>query len=179
LDLKGTRKISRVGPSMPLRLATPSWDRDDFCDVHCFDSTAKLQAIRCVAVAQQIPGRGVPRKGFDRLAREPSCGRTLGDGGAHDSPSIVGQNDRHVEQPERCGRHNEHVDRSDALGVIPQEVAPVLRRCSSPSQHVLHATVAWLTSMPSLSGSPWILGVTPERVGAAHLPNQIANLAFH
>jgi hypothetical protein len=100
------------------------------------------------------------------------------DGGAHDSPSIVGQNDHHVEQPERCGRHNEHIDRSDALGVIPQEAAPVLRRCSPPSQHVLRdGRLADLDAeLEQLTVDP---GRTPERVGAAHLPNQTANLAFH
>jgi len=33
--------------------------------------------------------------------------------------------------------------------------------------------------MLSLSSSPWIRGASQERVGAAHLPNQIANLAIH
>ena len=60
----------------------------------------------------------------------------FGDRGANDLPAIVRQNDHHVEQPKRRGRHNEHIDRSDALGVIPQEGPPVLRRRSSSSHHV-------------------------------------------
>ena len=39
------------------------------------------------------------------------------------------------------------------------------------------ATVAWLISIPSLRSSPWIRGAQPT-VGAAHLANQIANLAI-
>jgi hypothetical protein len=46
----------------------------------------------------------------------------LCDSGAYDLPAIVAKDDHHVEQPKRCGRHHEHVDRSDAFGVITQEV---------------------------------------------------------
>jgi hypothetical protein len=40
------------------------------------------------------------------------------------------------------------------------------------------ATVAWLISIPSLSSSQWIRGA-PERIGAAHLTNQLANFVIH
>jgi len=102
----------------------------------------------------------------------------FGDGGADDLPAIVGQNDHDVEQPKRRGRHNEHVDSGDALGVIPQEGPPVLRRCSPSSHHVLgDRSLADLDAeLEQLTVDP---GCTPEWVGAAHLPNQIANLAIH
>jgi hypothetical protein len=79
----------------------------------------------------------------------------LGEGGAHEIPAIMGQNDHHVEQPKRRGRHNEHIDRSDAFDVI-QEAAPA--RKAPRRRSMDFATVAWLTSMPSLSSSPWIRG---------------------
>src|SRR4029077_14223671 len=47
--------------------------------------------------------------------------------GAYDLPAIVGKNDHHVDQPKRRRQHNEHTDRSDALGLIPQEGPPILR----------------------------------------------------
>src|SRR5437879_1141374 len=37
-------------------------------------------------------------------------------------------------------------------------------------------TVACDTVRPSFSNSPWILGAPPERVGAAHTPNQVSEL---
>jgi hypothetical protein len=40
-----------------MRSAKVSVARDDVPDAHRFDPAAKLRAIRCVAVAQQIPGR--------------------------------------------------------------------------------------------------------------------------
>ena len=61
----------------------------------------------------------------------------LGDSRAHDLPAIVGQNDHHVKQPKRHRCHNEHIDRSDALGVIAQEAAPGWGRRTSPSDHIL------------------------------------------
>src|SRR5277367_6837769 len=102
----------------------------------------------------------------------------FGDGGAYDLPTIVRQNDHDVEQPKRRGRNNEHIDRSDALGVTPQEGPPVLRRCSPSSHHVLRdGRLADLEAeLEQLTVDP---GRTPERVGAAHLPNKIANLAIH
>ena len=61
----------------------------------------------------------------------------LGDGSVNDSPAIVGQDDHYLEQPKRCGRHNEHIDRSNALGLIAQKAAPGRRRRPSSSHHVL------------------------------------------
>jgi Resolvase, N terminal domain len=51
----------------------------------------------------------------------------LGYGRAYDLSAIVRQDDHDVEQLKRSGRHNEHIDRSDALGLIAQEGPPVLR----------------------------------------------------
>jgi len=102
----------------------------------------------------------------------------LGDGCAHDLPAIVGQNDHHIEQPKRCGRHDKHIDRSDAFGLIAQEAPPSRGRRTSSSHHVLgdRGLADLDTELEQFAMDP---GRTPERVGAAHLPNQIANLAIH
>src|ERR1035437_2731364 len=103
----------------------------------------------------------------------------LGDGRAYDLPAIVGQNDHHVKQPKRCGRHDEHVDGGDAFRVIAEESPPVLRRwCSSSSHRVLGGrSLADLDAeLEQLTVYP---GRTPERVGTAHLADQIPNLAIH
>jgi hypothetical protein len=41
------------------------------------------------------------------------------------------------------------------------------------------ATVAWLTSMPSLSNSPWIRSAPQSGFGSAHLPNQFTNFPIY
>src|ERR1035437_4344910 len=101
----------------------------------------------------------------------------LGDGCAPDLSAIVSQNDHHVEQPKRRGRHDEHVDRSDAFGVIAEEASPGLRRRPSSSHHVLgHRSLADLDAeLKQLTVDP---ARAPERVGTAHLLDQIPNLAI-
>jgi hypothetical protein len=75
-------------------------------------------------------------KRFGYLAGEPSCGGMLGDGRVNDPPPTVGQNDRQVEQLKRHRCHNEHIDRSNAGGVVEQKAAPGRRGCTSSSHHV-------------------------------------------
>jgi hypothetical protein len=55
----------------------------------------------------------------------------LADSRAHDLPAIVAKNDHNVEQPKRRGRHDEHIDRSDAGGLIAQEAPPSRGRRTS------------------------------------------------
>src|SRR6266481_442857 len=99
-----TFTANRTDHALDVRvLPRRAWRRDDFRDVHRFDSAAKLRAIRCVAVSQQIPRSSVPRERLGYLAREPRCGRMLGDSRAHDLPATMGQNDHYVEQPKRRG----------------------------------------------------------------------------
>jgi hypothetical protein len=97
---------------------------------------------------------------------------------AHDLPVIVDQNDHDVEQPKRCGRHDKHIDRSDAFGLIAQEAAPSWGRRTSSSHHVLRdgGLADFDAELEQLAVDP---GCTPQRVGAAHLPNQVTNLAVH
>src|SRR5260370_42377349 len=102
----------------------------------------------------------------------------LGYSCAYDLPAIVAEDDHHVEQLKRRGRYNEHIDRSDTLGLIPQEAAPSRGGCASSSHHVLRdSCLADLDAeLEQLTMDP---GCSPQRVGAAHLPNQVTNLALH
>ena len=111
-------------------------------------------------------------------ARAKKGGRMLGYSRAYNLPAIVGQNDHHVEQPKRDRRLDEHVYGRDSLGLISQEGPPVLRRCSPPSHDVLRdGRLADLDAeLEKLAVDP---RRTPEGVGAAHLPNQVTNLALH
>jgi hypothetical protein len=67
-----------------------------------------------------------------------------------------------VQQPKRHRGH-EHVDGSDAVGVI--RLRRKLRRLGEGAfglRTMYLATVAWLIAMPSLRNSPWIRGA-PQR----------------
>jgi hypothetical protein len=102
----------------------------------------------------------------------------FGDGRVNDSPALVGEDDRNVEQPKRCGRHDEHVDGRDAFGVIPQEGAPGRGRSTSSSHHVPgDRRLADLdTELEKFAVGP---GRAPERVCYAHLPNQFTNFSMY
>ena len=101
----------------------------------------------------------------------------FGDGRVHDFPAIVAEDDRNVEQPKRRAGYDKHIDGGDTLGLIAQEAAPARRRPTSSSHHILgnggladlDAELEKFTVYPRRA---------PERVGAAHLPNQITNLAI-
>jgi hypothetical protein len=83
-----------------------------------------------------------------------------------------------IQQPKRCGRHNEHIDRSNALGLIAQKAAPGLRRRTSSLHHVLGDR-----RLADLDAELEKFAVDPRRapewVGGVHLPNQITSLAIH
>ena len=72
-----------------------------------------------------------------------------------DDPSaVVAKNDQGVEKLEGRGCDNEHVDRGQVAHVVAQEGAPGRGGYLGRYVHDL-PTVAWLTSMPSWSSSPW------------------------
>ena len=151
-----------------------AWGRDDFRDPHRSDSPAEVLAIRGVTVAQQIARSSVPRECFGYLARGPNGGRTVCDSRAYDLPAIMRQNDHDIEQLKRSGHHNEHIDGSDAFGLV----APSRGRCASSSHHVLgdRSLADFDAELEQLTMNP---RCTPERVGVAHLPNQVTHLALH
>ncbi len=68
--------------------------------------------------------------------------------------------------------------RSDAFGLIAQEASPGRGWRTSSSHHVLggRSLADFDTKLEKLAVD---LGRSPERVGAAHLPNQVTNLAIN
>ena len=102
----------------------------------------------------------------------------LGDGHVKNPPAIVGQDDHHIQQAKRNRGHNEHIDRSDAGRLIAQKAAPGRRRPTWFSYHVLGDSrlADFDPELEQLAVDP---GRTPERIGAAHLTNQLTNFAIH
>ena len=101
---------------------------------------------------------------------KPDLGRVLGDIEVNDPSAVVAEDDHGVEQAKRRGRNDEHVDSNGVAHVVAQEAAP--GRGGTLGRHDMYLpTVAWLTTMPSLSSSPWIRGA-PQR-GLAMLIRRI------
>jgi hypothetical protein len=71
--------------------------------------------------------------------------------------ATVSQDDHDVEQSKRGLHGNEHVDGDDADCFVAEETTHVGE--GVPARRIMYfATVAWLTSMPSLRSSPWMRG---------------------
>src|SRR4030088_2193543 len=83
-----------------------------------------------------------------------------------------------IEQPKRDCRHDEHIHRGDPISVIAEKCPPALgRRVSSPGHVVGHAGRSDIDAeLEQLSMNPWS---PPERIGDAHLADQLAFFERH
>ena len=103
-DLGAVRTVCMFMPAMVV--ATPGKDR--------------------IAIVNQISRRFILRKGIAQLLRSPSRRRMLGDRHVNDSPTVVREDDKYQEQPERDRWHDKEVGGHDLARVIRQEGAPRL-----------------------------------------------------
>jgi hypothetical protein len=73
---------------------------------------------------------------------------------------------------------HEHIDRSDAGGLIAEKAAPTRGRLPSYSHHVFgNRRLAYLDAeLEQFAVNP---GSSPERIGGVHLPNKIPNFAIY
>ena len=102
----------------------------------------------------------------------------LSDGGVQDFPTIMAEDDGHIEQSKRRTGDDKHVDSGDTVDLIEQEGTPGRRRRSAPADHVLGD--GRLTDRDAeLEQFAMDSRCAPQRIGVAHLPNQVADLALH
>ena len=112
------------------------------------------------------------------MLRSPLGRRMGGDVEMHDPPSVVSQNQEHVQDLKPDRRHGEEVDRHHGFDVILQERPPVLRWWLPPAYDVLaHAGLADIDA--EFQQLAVDAGCTPKRILAAHLPNQLADFFRH
>jgi hypothetical protein len=87
------------------------------------------------------------------LAREPDLRRIPVHINLDDPSSMVIKYNHGIEELKRCGSDDKHLDGGDVRHVVQQNAAPS-RGGSLGRRGRCLPTVAWLTSIPSLSGSP-------------------------
>ena len=132
-------------------------DGQDLLNSHRPGTIWEANTIRCISVSQQIARCGVPRKGLGDLPRVPGLGQVLGDLEMDNSSSVVTKNDHCIQQLKR------HVA-SMNMSTAAMTVIWFRRKLRQVGEGALGRrgkclpTVAWLTSMPSLSSSPWMRG---------------------
>jgi hypothetical protein len=93
--------------------------------VHAGDGSRDAGKDR-IAIVNQISRRFILRKGIAQLLRGPSRRRMLGDRHVNDSPTVVREDDKYEEQPERDRWHDKEAGGHDLARVIRQEGAPRL-----------------------------------------------------
>ena len=79
-----------------------------------------------IAIAQQVPWHGVPRKGFSHLLRRPLRGGMCGDGKVKNTPPLVQQHQKHVQDLEPDRWNDKEIHRRHRFQVIIEERPPGL-----------------------------------------------------
>src|SRR6516225_8350286 len=108
-----------------------------------FYISGELIAEDPVAVPKQVTRNLLKRKCLPELLSSPLGRRMGGDVAMHDPPSVVSQNQEHVQDLKPDRRHGKEVDRHHRFEVILQEGPPVLRGRIPPAYDVFaHAGLA-------------------------------------
>ena len=143
-----------------------------------FHICRKLTAVDSVAVPKQVPRDLLKGKGLPELLRGPLGRRMGGDVEMDDPPSVVSQNQEHVQDLKPDRRHRKEVDRHHGLQVVLQEGPPCLRRRVTTADHVFaHAGLADIDA--ELEEFTVDARSAPKRILAAHPPNQFTDFLRH
>lgn len=96
----------------------------------------------------------------------------------NDFSSVMSEDDQGIEKLECRGRDNEHVDRGNVGQVVMQKATPGRGGDFRPPRHV-SADRGLADFEPELEQFSVDLGRPPERVGQAHVADQITDLGAH
>lgn len=98
----------------------------------------------------------------------------LDDTEVNEFPAVVTEHDHDVEDPERDGYDDKHVDGGNAVHLIPRERAPARRWRTGAPNHVLGDS-RLADADPEFEELAMDPGGVPERIGLAHLADRVAN----
>jgi len=96
----------------------------DLVDSHVLDPLSKDCPIDTIPIAEEIPGRFIPGKGFHHLLRCPHGSWMFRHMKMHDPAPLVGEDDEDEKHTERHGRDGEEIERDQVLGVALQKRLP-------------------------------------------------------
>ena len=147
----------------------------NFADAHVSHLLSEVRAEDSIAVAQQVARQLVEGKGIPQLLPRPLRGRVRGHVAVENAPSVMGQNQKHIENLETEGGHAEEVDRDQLREVIVQEGAPGLRRRLATAHHVF-ADAGLADVDAQLEQLPVNPRCTPPRILPAHPADQASDL---
>ena len=149
--------------------------RQNFADAHVSHLFLELMAEDRIAVAQQVAGRFVKGKGLPQLLGYPFRGWVGGHIEVEDAASVMGQNEKHVENLEADRGHGEKIDGDQLLDMIVEESVPSLRR-RFMAAHDVFADAALSDVNAKFEQFAMDAGCTPAGILAAHLADQMSDL---
>ena len=137
----------------------------------------KSLTVDTVPIAHHIARCISPAEGLGQLPRNPFGGRMGGHPQPEELPARMLQDQKSIQQPKRDRRHHKQIHRRDAVGMIVKEGLPALRRWAPPLRHVLCHR-----GLPDIDAELEQFAVNarcaPERIGDAHLANELANFGW-
>src|SRR5450759_332222 len=153
----------------------------DGTDAEIPDPARELVSIRPIAISDQEPGCRLPGKRVNRLLAEPESGWVRRHVREDQAPAFERHNDEDIKNLESDRGHGEQVDGDDALGLIAQEGAPVLRTGpsrvgSDPFEVSRDRPFAYVEA--ELKKLAVDSGRTPGRVVGCHRPNKPSDLGL-
>ena len=154
------------------------WRRNDLFHAHRHHGRAERLPVCAVPVADQVPRRRVPRKGFANLLRYPIRGRMCRDAEMDDLAALVVEHDEPEQEAERGRGDHETVNRRQAISVISKECPPRLRGRRGVTDHVFRDGGLG-DGKAKLQKLPMNPRRTPQRVLPRHPSDQIADLPRH
>src|SRR3974390_630663 len=135
-------------------------------------------AIASIPIADQVARNLLPAAGGRQLGRGPFRGGLRCDAEPQDLPPAVAHDQQPIQQPKRQRRHHKQIHRGDTICMIAQKRLPSLRRRRPPSRHILGD--AGLANVDAeLEQFTMNARCAPQRVGNAHLPDQLPDRSRH
>src|SRR5215204_6822232 len=138
-DDHGVQALPSDRPDEPLRapvLPWRPWRNRSIANTHRPYTTDEDLTVGSVSVADQKPWHLPPAIRFSQLLRDPLRVRMGGDAQPQKLSAGMLQNQKHIQQPKRDRRHDQHIHRCNGICVIAKEGLPALRRRRSPPRHV-------------------------------------------
>src|SRR5271155_1378734 len=152
-----------------------AWRRRSIANAHRSESADKDLTISAVPVTNVIAGSLFPPACFRDLICDPFCGRMRCDAKPQNMSPAVPHDQQSLEQAKRDCRHDEHIHRSDPIGVVAKERPPALGwRVFSPGHVLGHAGLS--DSDAELEEFAMDPRRSPQRIGNAHLADKLAYL---
>src|SRR6266481_2032432 len=152
-----------------------AWRRRSIADAYRSEPANKDLTIGPVPVTNEIAGSLFPPACFRDLIGDPFCGWMRCDAKPQNMSPAVPHDQQSIEQAKRDCRHDEHIHRRDAVGMIADKGSPALgRRVSSPDHVLGHAGLSdFDAELKEFSMDP---RRSPQRIGNAHLADKLAFL---